>query len=335
MMATSTLKRLMRSLQTIIPTFVATVVWNDTQGRARALWRIVVPLIPLFVLFVIVEAVAFVLIDTLPGPALIFAVQLTVAVVVFVVFTVSTRYLDRGRSIWDYGLRADRQWGNDLLAGFLIGVIAVAIPYLIGIGTGWYEIVAVLSSGPVGLWVGLVLLIMAYLCTGFWEELVYRGVLMANAAEGLRRWLSTRNVIVGGLILQAIIFGSLHSEQWTTQASHPAFVVTWMLSGFMFGLLYLLSNDLALPIGVHAAINTAQQWLFSTAAPAESRTSVIFLVEPVSQSILFGHGGIRMISSILMAGVLGVLWLWYSREFDLTLWTHPAIFVSEQENREK
>ncbi len=310
---------------------VASVIWTEDRTRARAPWRIVVPLIPALAIAV---GVMFLVGDALSIPALIFVSQLTLAVTVFVLFAASTRYLDRGRSIWEYGLRFDRRWGSDLVAGFLIGIVAVAVPYVVGIAMGWFEISAVLSPGPVGLWVGVVVIILAYLCTGFWEELFFRGVLMVNAAEGLRRRLSPRSAIAGVLILQAVIFGVIHVEQWTAQAPHPAFVTTWILSGFVFGLLYLLANDLALPIGVHAAGNAAGASLFSEHPPADGGMSVIVLVDPLSQSMLLGHGGLMMISSNLIVGVLGVLWLWVSRDSGLDLWTHPAFFVGERDPRE-
>lgn len=318
-------------LKVTVHTIFSTIVWNESQGRARAPWRIVLPLIPLLV---IGPAVAALLIDALPVPALIFASQLTLAITAFVVFAVSTRYLDRGRSIWDYGLRADRRWSLDLLAGFVIGLLAVTIPSLVGIATGWYEVSTTFATNSMALWVGLGFIAIAYLCTGFWEELVFRGVLMSNAAEGLRGWFSRRNVIVAVLILQAVIFGVIHVDQWTVQAPHPAFVVTWILSGFMFGLLYLLSDDLALPIAIHAAINTAEAGLFSQTAPADGGIPVIVLIEPISQSILAGHGGILMISRIFLAAIFGVVWLWYTRQGDLDLWTHPAMFVSEPTSQE-
>lgn len=109
------------------------------------------------------------------------------------------------------------------------------------------------------------------------------------------------------------------------QAPHPAFVITWILAGLVYGGLYLLSNDLALPIGVHAAINTAEAGLFSGTTPAEGGIPVIVLIEPLTGSILLGHGGLMMLSRTLLAGCLGVLWLWYSRADDLDPWSHPAV----------
>lgn len=322
-MTSTTLGRLKATVHTIL----STIGWNDSEGRARALWRIVLPLIPLLIF---AAALGALLVERdLPIPALIFVTQLALALAAFVVFAVSTRYLDRGRSIWDYGLRADRRWSLDLFAGFVIGILAVTIPSFLGIATGWYAVSTTFATNSMALWAGLGLIVMAYLFTGFWEELVFRGVLMTNAAEGLRGWFARRNTIVVVLVLQAVIFGVIHVDQWTVQAPHPGFVVTWILGGLMFGLLYILSNDLALPIGVHAAINTAEAVLFSQTPPTEGGVPVLVLIEPISESILVGHGGLLMISRTLLAAILGTLWLWYARRGDLDPWTHPAMFVSE------
>ena len=317
-MLRSILKRSKITVQSGFLTFV----WNESQDRARAPWRIIAPLIPVLG---IAGVVGWFLFGRVPGPILIVISQLTLALSAIVLFALSTRYLDRGRSIWDYGLRVDRRWALDVAVGFLIGVTAVGVPYSLGIAVGWFDRSAFLSPSPIGLWVGLLLVIIAFLCTGFWEELVFRGVLMANAADGLRSWLSRRTLVIAVLVLQAVVFGVLHIGQWTTQAPHPAFVTTWILAGFMFGMLYLLSNDLALPIGVHAAMNTAQDSLVTETPPSQDGWSAIVLVEPVSESMLFGHGGIMMLSTIVLAGVLGVVWLWYSSDSNLDLWSHPAI----------
>lgn len=63
-MISTTLGRLKATVHTIF----STIVWNDSQGRARALWRIVLPLIPLLVF---AAAFAALLVElALPIPAL-------------------------------------------------------------------------------------------------------------------------------------------------------------------------------------------------------------------------------------------------------------------------
>ena len=315
-----------RTVWETIPS-ITNLVWNETQGRVRAPWRILAPLPLILGVAIVVSAILF---NRVSPPVLITAMQVTLAVTAVAAVAVTTRYLDRGRTVWQYGLRADWRWGLDLLAGFGLAVIAVAIPYAIGIAVGWYDISATFVAGHVSFWVGMVLVVVAYLGTGVWEELYFRGVLMANAAEGLRRWLSPKLILIIVLTTQAVVFGVIHIEQWTVQAPHPVFVLTWILSGLVFGVLYLLSNDLALPIGVHGAGNAAQASLISTTAPAGSGWSVLVLVEPASESILLGHGGVMMFSTNMLMLVFGIGWLRYIRENSLVLWEHPSFFVATQ-----
>lgn len=323
---------MVRSVQTLIPPFVATLVWSEEQDRVRAPWRILVPLIPVLLISL---GVSLALGDVLPVPAFMFVVQLTTALAALVFVAASTRYLDHGRSIWEYGLEVDRRWVKDVLAGFGIGLLGVTIPFLIGISVGWFEVAAVFDSGTSALWVGLVLIVLAYLCVGFWEELLFRGVFLTNAIEGLRGRFSPRWAVVGGLMVMALSFSVIHINQLEL-LRHPAYLLTWIVSGIMFGVLYLLSGDLALPIGIHASFNTGYTVLFVRADIAGIGVfPALTRIEPAIQSPLFAYGGVIEASAFLTAGILAVLWLWYSRDSDLGLWIHPAIVISEQETREE
>lgn len=317
-----------RTVRAVLP-FIRTLVWNETQGRARAPWRILLPLIPVLGAGVIVSLV---LVDRVPVPVLITATQVTLAIAAIAGVAAMSRYLDRGRTVWQYGLRPDRRWASDLLAGFGLGLVAVALPYGVGVAGGWYDVSATLTAGHVGFAVGLVLVVVAYLGTGVWEELFFRGVIMTNAAEGLWGWLSPKRALLVVLVAQTVFFGGIHTTQWMVQAPHPAFVVTWILAGLMYGILYLLSDSLALPIGVHAAGNAGGASLISTTAPADSGWGVLVFVEPASDALLLGHGGVAMFSTNLLMLVFGVVWLWYTREQTLDLWNHPAFFVTEQDD---
>lgn len=310
-------------LQTIIASFVTTIIWGEDRGRARAPWRILAPLIPA-VLFP--RIVGLPLVDLLPAPGLFLVVNLMAAFVVLVVVAVSTRYLDQGRSIWEYGLVVDRRWIGDLLAGVIIGFTAVTLPVVVGIYTEVVDIVAVFERGEMAFWVGLVLVVLAFVCVSLSEELLYRGVVQTNAVEGLWGKFSPRWAIVGGLVVSALIFTPIHGGQ----PSHPAYLVTWFLAGLIFGILYLLSGDLALPIGVHMSLNTGFAGLFvRTDIAGADRLSAIARIEPASQSALFGYGGVIEVSAFLTAGLFAGLWVWYSRDSMPDPWTHPNTVLGE------
>lgn len=91
--------------------------------------------------------------------------------------------------------------------------------------------------------------------------------------------------------------------------------MTWILTGIVFGLLYLLSGDLAFPIGVHASLNIGLTGLFvRTDIAGSGALSAITRIEPTIQSPLFEYGGIIEGSVVLTVGILAGLWLWYSRD---------------------
>jgi len=187
----------------------------------------------------------------LPLPAAQLVISAASAGVAVLLVLLSRRYLGARRGLVGYGLSLDRRWIRDAVAGFGIGVVGVSIPFLIAMAAGWVEIAAVLDRGEMALWPGILLYCVAMLFTALWEELVLRGVFLATAADGLRRWLSPKLAVTGGLVLSGVVFGLGHLGQ----ATHPALILTWVLSGIMFGLIYLYSGNLAIPIGVHAAFN--------------------------------------------------------------------------------
>ncbi|MFP8958016.1 CPBP family intramembrane glutamic endopeptidase [Natrialbaceae archaeon A-CW3] len=318
-----------RAVRTVL-TSIRNLLWNETQGRARAPWRILIPLLAILGASTVVISILF---DRVSLPVLLTATQMTLAVAAVAAIAVTSRYLDRGRTVWQYGLRADRRWGRDLLAGFVLAASAVGIPYIVGIAMGWYEVSETFAVGHVGFWVALGLVVVWSLGTGLWEELFFRGVFMTNAAEGLRGWLSPKRALIVVLAVQTVLFGVIHIDHWTAQAPHPAFVVTWIFAGLVYGVLYLLSNDLAFPIAAHAGGNAAGASLISATDPADSGWSVLVFVEPASEAILLGHGGAMMFSTNVLVLVFGIAWLRYSREESLELWSHPAFFVTEQDDR--
>ncbi|MCZ2860859.1 CPBP family intramembrane metalloprotease [Blastococcus sp. VKM Ac-2987] len=82
---------------------------------------------------------------------------------------------------------------------------------------------------------------------------------MCNAADGLRRWLSPRRAVAGGVAVSSIVFGLDHLGQ----AEIPAFILTWILAGVVFGVIYVYSGNLALVIGAHATYNITYNAGFS------------------------------------------------------------------------
>lgn len=282
------------------------VLWNDETGRARAIWRISVPVVAVVLINVVATTA---LEDVLPLPAEAFVGIGVTAAATLVIVHSSGRFLDAGRVVADYGLAIDREWLRDLFAGFGIGFVGVSIPFLVGIAAGWFEIAAVFDRGVLPLWTGVVLMVFANLGTGLWEELLFRGVLLTNAAEGLQGWLSPRHAVAGGVAISALVFGLGHAGQ----PDDPLFLLTWILAGAILGTLYVLSGSLALTIGVHVTFNVAYQAVFVRTDVMAEELSAITRIDIASVSPLFEFGGVVEFAAWLSVLGLGILWLLNSR----------------------
>lgn len=277
--------------------------WDDTHRKARTPWLILLPLIGAFAATSANELVPFEL--PLPVAQLLASGAPVVAAVLLVLFS---RRLFGGRRLADYGLAIDRRWWIDLAAGLVVGLLAVTIPFLITIGAGWAEVVATLDAGDLALWPGILVYTIAMLCTGFWEELVLRGVFLCNAADGLRRWLSPHRAIAGGLALSALVFALGHLGQ-----TGGITWLTFVLSGVVFGIVYLISGNLALVIGAHAAFNVTANVLFARGGEATAGLSAIMRIEVDPSLTLLRPGGLLEAAAFLLLGVFAWLWLRHSR----------------------
>ena len=283
------------------------IFWNGEQRRARIPWLIALPLIGAYAAIIVAGEVVD---GMLPVPAQTLVLSSAPAIVAVALIVFSRRFLGARRGLADYGLRVDRRWMVDLFAGLAVGLVGVSIPFLIGIAVGWVDVVAVFDRGELALWSGIGLFVLAMLCTGLWEELVLRGVFVCNAADGLRRWLSPRRAIAGGVAVSSIVFGLGHLGQ----PEIPAFILTWILAGVVFGVIYVYSGNLALAAGAHAAFNITYNVLFSRTdiAGTEDFSAITRVaVDPFLFDL--GAGGPIEIVAFLSVGGLALAWLRLTR----------------------
>ena len=126
------------------------------------------------------------------------------------------------------------------------------------LSAGWAHISAVISPGIADHSLPFPLAVTAFfvqfLFVGIWEEILFRGLLLRNAAEGLEtRWLSGRTAVLGGLAASSLLFGVVHADQATSLAA----LGFWVLMGMVLGSAYVVTDSLALPIGLHFATDFA------------------------------------------------------------------------------
>ena len=237
-------------------------IWNPSERRLRAPWRLLVG-----VVFFFVVTIAGVL--TLGPLALAFGIEFFVGfgpttqplivnavlgLVVMVALVPVGWFLDR-RQLTDYGLNIDRQWLVDCGVGLLIGAGAMTGVVAFGVAGGWIAVVGgELSTGALGLF-GL--LVAVFVVVGIYEELLVRGYLLTNLAEGFRWFDVVDHRLAVGLatLLSSGVFGALHATNPNATLLSTAVISA---AGVMLALGYLYTGELAIPIGIHITWNVFQ-----------------------------------------------------------------------------
>ncbi len=227
------------------------------SGRLRTPWRLLIAAVFLFVvslvgsaLFLAADRLVFGFSDSiaLVGTATASGIAIAVAVVL------AGRFLDH-RSLVGLGFAPGSEWWRDLAFGLALGGGLIAALYLVGAALGAYQ-PSFAPTAPDGLTViGGFALVTAFMCVvGIYEELLFRGYLLTNFAEGLSAFLGTRAAIVGAIALSGLGFAAVHGSNPNMSLFG---VTTIAVAGVVLGLGYALTGRLALPIGFHITWNLA------------------------------------------------------------------------------
>ncbi|MBA2616537.1 MAG: CPBP family intramembrane metalloprotease [Rubrobacter sp.] len=172
----------------------------------------------------------------------------------------SGRFLD-GRPFSGFGLSLDRAWWSDLGFGLLLGALLMTGIFLAQLAAGWVTVTGSLVTGDGGAFFPAILAPAAlFVCVGFYEELVSRGYQLTNLAEGLNGTaVGPKGAIVLAWVLSSSVFAALHlfNPNTSTLSTFNIF-----LAGMMLGSGYVLTGQLAIPIGLHTTWNFFQGNVF-------------------------------------------------------------------------
>ena len=241
--------------------YVRALFWNDDQHRPRALWRLSVLAVLSVVLSVAVTVALTVVSATVQAsvwfgatpPQRLLRTSLTAAATIVSVYVVG-RFLDR-RPFADFGLDVDRDWLVDLGFGLALGAGLMTCVFALELALGWVRVVGTLrGGGSLGFLPAATAVLGTFLLVGFYEELLARGYLLTNVAEGLARF--GRAVALGvATLVSSGVFGLLHAGNPNATALST---LTIGLAGVFLALGYLLTGELAIPVGLHVTWNFFQ-----------------------------------------------------------------------------
>lgn len=225
--------------------------WDQHLGRLRTLWRVAIFLLAReaakaglaalasqFGLFRLAPTLVSVSISALAtlAPALLYALL-----------------LDR-RSLRAIGLPLSRRNWAELGLGLALGAALMTLAFGLGLACGWLRVTGWLAGyqGP-----GSVLSPLAiWVLVGVAEEVLARGYLLVNLAEGLHgHHLSAGWALALAWLLTSAYFGLLHADNpsatWYS-------TVALIAAGLFLGLGMILNGRLGLPIGLHISWNLFQ-----------------------------------------------------------------------------
>lgn len=250
---------------------VVSFLWNTRTRRPRLPWRLVSVFVVLAVLSLVVGiggsllrgslATALGLVvpaaqATLVAGNALFATTQLVGFVGAVYLT--GRFVDR-RWFRDFGLDVDRDWWADLGFGLVLGAALMTGIFLVELAAGWVAVTGTLrieaASFPFWPWFGWA--VVTFVGVGITEELLARGYLIKNLAEGLTWFDRVGPAGAVGLAVaaSALVFGFGHASNPNASLASTTGIV---VAAVMLAAGYVLTGELAIPIGVHVTWNLFQ-----------------------------------------------------------------------------
>jgi hypothetical protein len=310
---------------------VTTLVWNGDTERLRLPWRLLVWLVLLValgflaqLLIVLVRSpsaeplLVLVTPGLSPDRALIAVLNVVFLVLQLVVMVgsvyVAGRYLDR-RSFRDFGFRLDREWWLDLGFGLALGAALMTGVFLFELLVGWVTVrdLFFVARAESPFWPWFLWGLVSFVAVGIYEELLFRGYLITNLAEGLTWFeqIGRATAVTLAVLVTSLFFGVAHAgNPNATLASTAGIVVAALvLAGG-----YVLTGELAVPIGIHITWNFFQGPVYGFPVSGTNGGVALVAIEQSGPTVLTGgnFGPEAGVIGLLAAGiglVLVALWV--------------------------
>jgi membrane protease YdiL (CAAX protease family) len=281
---------------------IANLFWNAPERRLRAGWRLIVFLVMLLVVAVIEGRVRASLAGRLPDlydglvRALVFALLIAAALYL------ASRVLDH-RGMSDYGFHFSRKWWTDLGFGLVLGALLLFGVLAVELAVGWVHLTGDFAASPGQPFVATILVgVVAVAAVAFGEEASYRGYPIKNLIEGVAR---ARWGMVIAVVIPAVFFGVAHA---TNENATWLSVFNIVIFGLLFGTGYVLTGELALPIGLHFGWDFVQGFVFGVVADGKEYGSILVLADDSSATLWtgqpYGAEGGLMGTAAFIAGFL-------------------------------
>jgi uncharacterized protein len=302
------------------------VLWNDAERRLRAAWR-VAGFVLLLVWFDIAGIAAGLRLhpsELARGSSAVLSFSLAVLVIVTLAAIIAVRLIDR-RPVRQLGIVPGPGFWGDLAFGFGLGALLNTVAFGVEILAGWVRVVDVARNRTPGepFPMALVQMTVAFLCVGFYEELLNRGYLLRTLAQGfVGRRIGPTQALVLAVLLSSALFGLAHvGNPHATLVSSLNIAV----AGVVLSLPYVLTGRLATSIGLHWAWNLFEGVVYGFPASGIITPTVVLVVKQSGPPLWTGgefgpEAGLLDLLVTLMGGAL-IVWREHRRHGSLALCT--------------
>ncbi len=329
--------------------------WDSEQRRIAMLWRLLLQALLFFVLITLFPMLAVLLIAPtlaaqngmsfeqllaeLESPALglspeiLFVLKFSMLLGVLLSVWLAGRFLDR-RRFANFGLHLNRDWWTDFGFGLFLGAFSMAAIFLVEWAAGWVTITGVLVSTreySLPFWQGLGFTWLYFVAVGIQEELFSRGYQLKNLAEGLRGvpLLGARGAIVAATLLSSALFSGLHIGN-----PNATFVSTFniFLAGIFLAMGFILTGELAIPIGLHITWNFFQGAVFGFPVSGMASAFSILGVQQSGDALITGgdfgpEAGLIGVGAMVLGSMMTIVWVKarYGRATPLAALAQPEL----------
>ena len=282
-------------------------VWNHSSKRLRAPLRALLPLVVTFLAFGVVVTIVR---GRFEHPLREMFELSLMAVVLVVAVLIGARLFDR-RPATEYGLSLDSEWLRSFAVGGFIGIVVNAGTLLAALAVGWATVTGFFQGSDSLPFLPAMLLVLAYIgVLASWEEFIFRGAMLKNLAEGADGYVPRWVAVVIALLISSGIFAFMHSGK----VVGPSGYSYYLLAGLIFGCVYALTGNLALPMGFHVFYNFSMSAVFGLGV--SQQTPEVFVLNISGPTVWIGEEGFLR---VIFAAVGGLLLIGYIRWRDGSL----------------
>ncbi len=319
---------------------ILSIFWNGEQRRLRAFWRLglhiafmmvlglVFLVIPIVVVTVLVSVGrgAGLLPETFPGSISsamndLFLMGAELIVMVGAAWLAGL-FIDR-RRFADFGVHLNRNWWIDFAFGLALGAVLMGLIFVAEAGAGWITVTGTLqspSSDPplaaslpaLSFGVAILSALLRFIGMGISEEFLSRGYHLKNLAEGLSfRPIGPKGAIILATLLSSSVFGVLHANNPNATLIST---LNLILAGIFLALGYVLTGELAIPIGMHITWNFFQGNVFGFPVSGTQAGATFVAIDQGGNNLITGgnfgpEAGLIGIGAMILGGILTVLWV--------------------------